>query len=469
MARNTLDPNAVLGKYCWGLTKPYGVQIETVKHLISNPRAYCLNAMGTGKTFCTLAAYDVLRLSGRVKKALIVAPLSTLKFAWVAEVIKSFPHLRVEVLHGTKTKRLKTLAIDADLYIINHDGFDTIKDAIYKKPDIDLLVLDELAAYRNGSAGRTKLIRDYAKYIPYVWGLTGAPMPRNVTDVWAQCSIITPHTVPKYFKHCLYALCEKDGPFSWVARPGAIERAVAMMSPSVRYSLDDVIELPDQVITYVPTDMGPKQAEIYNAMRNKAVAMIGTSKIDALNAGAVLSKLLQIAIGWVYARDGTVVTLDNNARVAAIIDAVEASEGKVLVFLPFKSALAAIGEVLKRAGIKHAVVSGDTPAGQRNIIFDAFQNRDPELKVLLAHPACLAHGITLTAANTVIWGGPVTSLEIFNQACARIRRIGQTKKQYIIMLGGTVVERKIYSLLGLNDQTQQHFLQLLSNVTSDAA
>ena len=194
--------------------------------------------------------------------------------------------------------------------------------------------------------------------------------------------------------------------------------------------------------------------------------MVGDAKIDALNAGAVLAKLLQIAIGWVYSRDGRVVPLDNDARVRAIIETVEASANKVLVFLPFKSALTEVSKAFEKAKIKHAVVSGDTPAGERNRIFDDFQNRDPDLKVLLAHPACLAHGITLTAADTVIWGGPVTSLEIFQQACARIRRLGQKHKQYIVMLGGTAVEQKIYKLLGNNDAVQQHFLALLSEVTT---
>ena len=450
--------------YDFGIRIPYEVQLKTIAAMIVDMRGYNLNGLGTGKTFCSLAAFDILRRKGTVGRMLVAAPLSTLRFVWVAEVIKAFPHLRIEVLHGPKKKRLEALERDADIYVINHDGVEVIYDELAYHIEIDALVIDELAVYRNGGAKRTKLIRELAKTKKWVWGLTGSPMPRDVTDIWGQCTIISPHTVPKYFNHLRHQLCYKAGPFKWEARPGAIERAVGMMQPSVRYSLDDVLELPSQVVQYVPIAMGRKQTDIYKAMKSKAVALVNGAKIDALNAGAVMSKLMQIAIGWVYTRDGQTVKLDNEARIEAILEYIDATSRKALVFLPFKHALAGVSAALKKEGIKHFVVSGDTPPAQRNLIFDTFQNH-PGKYPLIAHPACLAHGVTLTAADTIIWGGPILSLETFKQANARIRRIGQTHKQLIIMLGGTPVEKKIYSLLGRNDLAQEQFLQLLAEET----
>lgn len=387
---------------------------------------------------------------------------STLRFVWVSEILKCFPHLRAEVLHGTKEKRLAALERDADVYIINHDGVGTIHDELMWRTDIDALAIDELAVYRNGGAKRTKLGRTLAATKKWVWGLTGSPMPRSVTDPWGQCSIITPNTIPKYFNHFRHQLQYKAGPFKWEDRPGAVEAAVSVMQPSVRYSLDDVLELPPQVISYVPVEMGRKQAELYKAMRNKAVAMVGAHKIDALNAGAVLNKLLQISLGWVYARDGHTVALDNDLRVQIILEYIEATQRKALVFLPYKHALAGVSAALTKAGVDHFRVDGDTPIKQRNMIFDEFQN-GTDKRPLVAHPACLAHGVTLTAADTIVWGGPITSLEIFAQANARIRRIGQKHKQLIAMLGGTPVEKKIYNLLGDNELKQTKFLALLAS------
>ena len=453
-----------VANYDFGLRTPYEVQLKTIALMATEYQGYNLNGLGTGKTFCTLAAFDILRLQGKLNRLLVAAPLSTLRFVWAAEVLAAFPHLRVEIVYGTKAKRIAALDRDADVYVINHDGLATVYDEILFHNEIDALAIDELAVYRNGGAKRTKLMREIAKRKTWVWGLTGSPMPRDVTDIWGQCSIITPTTVPKYYNHLRHQLCYKAGPFAWEARPGAVEQAVGMMRPSVRFSLDDVLELPEVVTQFVEVEMGTKQGQIYKAMKNKAVALINDQKIDALNAGAVMSKLLQIATGWVYSRDGSVVHLDNENRVQAILDYIDGTQRKALVFLPFKHALEGVSQALKKEGIKHFKVSGDTPAAERNKIFDAFQNGKGRYP-LIAHPACLAHGVTLTAADTIIWGGPTTSLETFQQANARIRRIGQKHKQLVVMLGGTPVEKRVYSLLSSNELTQLQFLDLLAKET----
>src|SRR5436190_3685276 len=351
----TLPPEVT--EYGFRHRQPYAVQLRTIAEMVTHNRGYNLNALGTGKTFCALAAYDILRMQGKVGRMLVVSPLSTLRFTWVREVIAAFPHLRVEVLHGTKAKRLATLDKSADIYVSNHDGVKTIFDELLSSHWIDALVIDELAVYRNGQSDRTELMRTLAKRMRWVWGMTGAPMPRSVCDVWAECSIVTPGTVPKYFSHFRNQLQYKDGPFKWVNRPGAVEEAVRVMQPSVRFSLDDVLELPSMVMQYVETEMGRKQAQIYAAMRTRAIAMVKGQQIDALNAGAVMSKLLQIALGWVYSRDGATVQLDNQARIDAILEYIHGTPNKALVFLPFKHALAGVSAALKKEGIRHFVVS----------------------------------------------------------------------------------------------------------------
>ena len=138
----------------------------------------------------------------------------------------------------------------------------------------------------------------------------------------------------------------------------------------------------------------------------------------------------------------------------------------MLVFAPFKHALRGISAAFTSEGIEHATVSGDTSANERAQIFNAFQNTT-KYKVLLAHPQCLAHGITLTAADTVIWFAPVTSLEIYEQACARIRRVGQKHKQLFLHLQSTPVERRIYALLQRKQKVQEKFLELFEEASRD--
>lgn len=455
----------VLTQYNWQGKTPYEVQKRTVSLMTTERRAYVLNGLGTGKTMCTLWSFDYLKQQGLIDKLLVVAPLSTLWFVWEKEIFENFPHLTSKVLFGSKEKRIKLLADDdVDIYIINHDGIGTIHDELKARKDINALVIDELSVYRNGSALRTKAMRKFAADKNWVWGLTGSPMPKDVTDIWGQAAIITPHTVPKYFGHLRQELCYKCGPYKWQAKDGAVEKAFSMLQPSVRFALDDVVELPEQVIRYVEVPLGKKQHEVYSNMRAKAVAMVEDKTVDAMNAGAVLSKLLQIALGWVYNRAGETITLDNEGRVQTIVDNVHACERKVLVFVPFKSALAGLSQAFDTEGIEHCVVSGEVPAGKRKEIFADFQKTE-RYKAMIAHPACLSHGLTLTAADTIIWGGPVTNLETFQQSNGRITRIGQTHKQLVLMIGGTPVEKRIYMALGKKESVQNEFLDLIANAS----
>ena len=134
------------------------------------------------------------------------------------------------------------------------------------------------------------------------------------------------------------------------------------------------------------------------------------------------------------------------------------------VFAPFSSAVAGIATHLQANKVDFAQVTGETPLAQRNKIFNKFQDTNA-LKVIVAHPGCMSHGLTLTAADTIIWFSPITSLEIFEQANARIRRIGQHKKQQVLMLEGTPVEHLTYERLRNRRDVQDTVLDLLSLLT----
>ncbi len=223
-------PNPMLTYYDWpGNLKPFEVQRTTCDLLSSSPRAYVLNDMGTGKTRCPLWAWDYLTKAGCAGKLLIVAPLSTLHFVWAREILGTLPGRRVAVLHGSRTRRLELLASEADIFIINHDGLRVIHDELLARRDIDTLVLDELAVYRNNSA-RSKMMRAFAQRFTWAWGMTGRPMPNLPTDVWNQCKILTPHTVPKYFRHAQSVLMTRLSQFVWVPKGDAVETAFSWMT-----------------------------------------------------------------------------------------------------------------------------------------------------------------------------------------------------------------------------------------------
>jgi len=219
------------------------------------------------------------------------------------------------------------------------------------------------------------------------------------------------------------------------------------------------MELPECVERTVAIDMSDKQKQVYDQMKAHAFAAIAANEITAVNAGAVLNKLLQISLGWVYNNEHEVVPLDVDFRLDALVDTIQASERKTIVFVPFIHALDGVVQRLTTEGIDCSVVSGATPQSVRDTTFNLFQNSN-KYRVLVAHPQCMAHGLTLTAADTIVWFAPTTSLEIFEQANARIRRYGQKHKQLVLMFQSTDVERRMYSRLRSKQKVQNTLLEM---------
>jgi SNF2 family DNA or RNA helicase len=453
-------PAPVLSQYDWNGTNPFEVQKKTVAMLTTNKRAYVLNGMGTGKTRSALLAWHFLREKGEAGKLLVVAPLSTLNFTWRREILEVLKGTTVSIVHHTnRQKRLARLAEDAEIYVTNHDGLAIISEELAKRTDIDTLVIDELAVYRNGQAARTKVVRGVAARMKWAWGMTGSPTPTEPTDAWGQCSVINPARIPRYFARFRDATMTKISQFKYAPKPDALDTVYKAMQPAVRFTLDDVVELPELIERDIEVEMGKDQAKIYKAMEAQAHAFIENGELTAMNAGAVMNKLLQIACGWVYDREGNIHPLDNEKRIEALRDIVLSCDRKVLVFVNFKHALAGISEAITGEGIEHAVVSGDTPISQRNETFSYFQNTD-KYKAIIAHPACMSHGLTLTAASTIVWFNPTTSLETFEQANARITRIGQAHKQQVLMLQSSRVEKKLYKGLRAKQKVQDALLSM---------
>lgn len=456
-------PAPVLVNYDWEGGTPFDIQKKTVALLTMNPRAYVLNGMGTGKTKASLWAWRYLNRMGLAGKLLVVAPLSTLNFTWAREVFNTLPGVQVQVLHGTREKRLSRLSdTNADIYIINHDGLSVLADALASRPDIDTCILDELATYRNGTSQRIKVARKVTHGMKWLWGMTGSPTPNAPTDAWGQCSLVTPHTVPKYFNRFRDEVMNRLTQFKYLPKDNALERVHAVMQPAVRFTLDDVVELPDLVERTVDIEMGPKQAKVYKQMEDHAHALVASNEITAMNAGAVLMKLLQISTGYVYSKDRTVVSLDNDERMNTLVDFVNSSDRKVIVFVPFVHALQGIAARLTSEGYDVRTVSGATPKGERDQIFNLFQNTNG-VKVIVAHPQCMSHGLTLTAADTIIWFAPVPNLETFEQANARIRRVGQKHKQQVLMFQATKAEKKMYAKLRAKQKVQNALLEMFED------
>ncbi len=460
-------PPSIRTTYDWCGGTPFEIQIRTCESMTENPRSYVLNSMGTGKTRCALWSFDYLKKLGLVKKLLVVCPISTMTFTWGREVLQATPHLRWTVLYGTAEKRRKLLTDEtADIYIINHDGLRILAKEIAARTDIDAICLDELAVYRNNTQ-RTRIAARVIANKPVVWGMTGAPMPNFVTDIYNQIKLITPHRVPRHFSHLREELMYRITQFKWVNKTGAVEKAFNYFQPAVRYTLDDITELPE---AYVPppiqTALGPKQQRIYNDLRKFATTMVASKEVTALNAGVLMSKLLQVSAGWLYDSKRHVHKLDADARLQALADIIDASSNKVIVFCNYLHVLFGVHDFLTAEKYTPHLIYGDTSPKERNRIFNTFQNTD-DRSPLVVYPKCISHGLTLTAADTIVWFGPPLSAETYDQCNARIRRVGQKNRQLFAHLSSTPMEKQVYNLLTHRLLQQDSFLALLEDASWD--
>lgn len=446
-----------------GRFKPFDAQIESASFLAMNPRCFCLNSMGLGKTVTSLWAYDYMRHIKQVRKALIICPLSTMERTWADEIFKTFPHLDAVVVYGTREKRKKLLKTDADLYIINTDGIKTIVDDLKERDDIDLIIVDEIAMFRNASTDRWKTLNNICnKQVQRrVWALTGSPVPNDPTDAWAQCRVVVPHSedVPKYFGKFRDLVMRQITQFKWVAKDNAMDVVRQSMQPAIRFALDDCVDLPEQIFEQRDVEMTPEQKKAYKEMLSKLTAEYEGGQILAVNEAVKANKLIQIACGVAYGPDGSEIVIPSNHRIEVLKECIDESEGKVLVFVPLTGVLAHLKEELS----KHytvEVVCGETKKHERDQIFSAFQNTS-EPRVLLANAATMSHGLTLTAATNIIWYAPVYSGEIYEQACARVRRPGQKKTTVIVHIAASEVERRAYARLKDKQRMQGLLLDLM--------
>ena len=180
----------------------------------------------------------------------------------------------------------------------------------------------------------------------------------------------------------------------------------------------------------------------------------------AVNEAVKASKLLQITCGVVYGDEGQRLEVNCKPRQEAVDEIVCESEGKTIVFVPFSGALESLRDYLVAQGHTVAVVDGSTPKNERDDIFYNFQNRE-EPKVIIANPATMSHGLTLTAATTICWYGPCYSNEVYQQACARVRRPGQKRSTVIVHIVSTNLEEKIYRRLDDKQSLQGALLDLI--------
>lgn len=465
--------------YTWprapDIPAPYESQKITSNFLACHPRAFVLSDMGVGKTLATLWAADWL-MSQHPKgtfRALIVAPLSILQRVWGDAIWKNFLGRRTAtILHGTADQRRKLLADGkSDFFIINFDGvgvgartrktfeLDGFSRDLADRDDIKLAIVDEASGYRDASTKRHRLARLIIGKRDYLWLLTGTPTPNAPTDAYGLARLVN-GAQGKSFRTFQQESMYQQGPFRWLPKKDGYEQARRLLTPSIRYSIDDVWDAPPSTTQQREVELTAEQKKQMADLKNNLQIQVSSgTKIDALNEAGVRIKFMQIAQGAIYDGDHCVHTCDAEPRYAELEAVIESTNRKVVVFCGLTSVVNLLYKRLSKR-YETLVLNGDVTPKQRAANIEEFGHGSP--RIMIADPQTTAHGINeFVVADTVVWFGPCEKNELYIQGNARVNRPGQKHPTTIVQLVSNKLEREIYRRLETNTSMQGVLLDMV--------
>ena len=457
------SPSPIEAKYTWtGRYKPFDHQVSTASFLTLHQKGFCFNEQGTGKTASAIWASDFLMKQGVINRVLVVCPLSIMDSAWRDDLFTFATHRTVSVAHGSADKRKKIVQEGSDYVVINYDGVGIVLDEL-KKGGFDLIIVDEATHYKNAQTRRWKLLRQLVHDDTWLWMMTGTPAAQHPTDAYGLATLVNPYKVPRFFGAFKDMVMFKVSQFTWKIRANATDIVYRVLQPAIRFTKEECLDLPPMIYTKRQVELTAQQKKYYKELKTKLVLDITGEQITAVNAAVTLNKLLQISAGAIYTDEGDVLEFDINNRYKVLREVIDESSQKILVFVPFKHAIDILTDKLRSEGITTEVIRGDVPAHKRTHIFKQFQE-DDDPQVLVIQPQAAAHGVTLTRANTVVWWGPTSSLETYDQANARVHRSGQTHKCTVVQLQGSDAEKHVYRLLDRKINVHTKFIELYKEV-----
>ena len=460
-------PSPITAHYKWpGLYKPFAHQKTTAEFLTLHRRAFVFNEQGTGKTGSVIWAADYLMNLGFIRRVLVLCPLSIMQSAWGNDLFRFAMHRSVGIAHShARNKRIKVVESDVEFVICNFDGLEIIKDAVVAN-QFDLIVIDEANAYKTVSTKRWKVLNSIIKPETWVWMMTGTPASQSPTDAYGLAKIINPSGVPRFFGSFKDMVMQKITEFKWIPRPRAEDIVHRVLQPAIRFTKEECLDLPDMTYVTREVPLTPQQQKFYELLRKQMVAVAAGEEITTVNAAANLNKLLQLSGGAVYSDSGEVVAFDASSRLQVLKEVIDEATHKVIVFVPYRHAIQIVSEELTKSGYTTDIISGAVSVGRRTEIFARFQTeKDP--RVLVIQPQAASHGVTLHAANVVVYWSPVMSVETYLQANARVHRAGQRNPCTVVHLQGSPVEKRMYSMLESKVDIHTRVVDLYKNLLEE--
>jgi len=439
--------------------KPHPYQEHATKKILENEAYALFLEMGLGKTVATLTAIDLLLNDlFEVKKVLVIAPLRVAQDTWPREIEKwdHLNHLTVSKILGAVTDRRAALKKKADIYVINRENVVWLVETLRDKWDFDMLVIDELSSFKSPSAKRFRALRKVRPLCKRVVGLTGTPAPNGYMDLWSEIYLLDRgerlgKTLTTY-RDCYFKPGRRNGHiiYEWTLRPEGKKiidenlsdictsmRAVDWLTMPERIDIEHYVEMPDTV------------RKKYDKFKEDHVLKdLDGEDIIGLNAAVMSNKLLQLANGFLYDENKTAHEI-HHLKLDTLEELIEAAQDQpVLINYNY------IEDEKRILGKFPGAVTIDSP--------DAINkwNRG-ELAILVCHPQSAGHGLNLQyGGHIIIWYGLPWSLELYQQANARIHRQGQDKTVFVHhILTKDTMDEAVMTALNSKNVTQEGLLE----------
>lgn len=449
---------------------PFAHQQHTADFILANKRCLVWSDPGTGKTRSVIDAYAAYRRTAETpERMLVLCPKSIMDAAWVADCKRFQPSLTIATAYAHN--RAEAFHSGADIVVANHDAADALAEHSYWLDSFSWIVVDESTAYKNRSAQRSRAAAALTGRFEYRVLMTGTPMPNTVMDVWHQAKLVDDgERLGNNFYKFRSVVCEPQqvgraaNMVQWRDKPGAADAVADLLADiTIRYSRDECLSLPDNQITTIDVELPAKLRALYDKFQADAILELSSGDVDAVNAAALRTKLLQIASGAVYDSEHKYHVLDKY-RYELVAELCNQRSHTVVAFL-WQHQKEELMKAFEKLKLPYAVIDGSVTVktGAVGKIVDDFQNG--KYRVVLVHPKSGSHGLTLTKATTTIWPSPTDNSEWYVQFNQRIHRIGQTEKtETILIQAAETVEVPAFTNLNNKVHRQISLLDLVTQL-----
>lgn len=443
---------------------PHNYQAYCIQRVVEDPAVGLFLRPGLGKTVITLTAVNILKyFRWRVSKVLVVAPKTVAEATWSKEAAKwdHLQHLRISVVLGSASKRIKALNTPADVYVINRENIAWLVDYYRQNWPFDMLVLDESTSFKSWQSKRFKAVKLIRRFCKKVVLLTGTPSSKGIMDLWAQIYLLDGGArLGKnitQFRARYFDANTHGGHFTEYKPKEDAESAVlnAISDICVSMKAEDYLELPDCIEHEIPVVLDDKTQKAYKRFERDLLLDVDGDTITAGTAGVLTGKLLQFCSGAVYDEDKKPVHI-HDCKIAAYLELLESLNGEpCITFYGYQHDKDRILSSLAKSGLRVRVYAGPEDG-------DAWNGG--EIDVLLVHPASCAYGLNLQAGGRhIIWFTPNWSFELNDQARCRLWRQGSPYDKiyvhYLIVQG--CVDEDVLDVIRDRKKTHDAVMQVL--------